>query len=214
MILSSIRRYLILGLAIISIASISIAVGLYFHSKSLSEDLDNTRIELAVKTDTVLHLKDKNGKDFVRMASYVKTIDDLKHSNDSIETRLYNEAKNNKIKDGRIEQLQYALLNATGHIVVVEKPINVLDTNARNIRFNNKYLDATVSFSPNKDTICLDYVYNTEIYVTKNTYRPKSNNKLFKWLGISFKNKRSQYDFKLSDSNAIIKDARVIDIEK
>ncbi len=191
--------------AILVVALIVFGYG-YFRERSKHE---NTKIELAVKTQEVTKLLDENGKIYSRVAEYKKTISELKDYGDSIEQKMYAEAKANKLKDYQISKLQYALIEARDSIKT-----NLVDSIilVKGIRydkygeFRNDYLDAQVYIEADSMTAELQYKYTIELYMTDSW----TKRKFFLWRWFGMKGKTQQFDFKCTDPNANVKVLRSI----
>ncbi len=217
----SVKTWIIIG-----IIAILLTIGYILLWKayvSIKKELRDTRIELSVKTGEVQTYRDKNGNLHARVDQYEKNIHELETTYDSIENKLYLNYKAAGMKDKQIESLRYALFESRDSLFGLEILLENQDSLAvndilvhykRHIKFDNGNLkaDVIVPLDP-KYPYALVYNYTTECYMTERWYRPKSDFFLWKWMGITFKKKVNEFDFRVSDSNATIKLVRDIQVE-
>lgn len=192
---------------------VSMAAGVFFGVKYFKEVKDHrdTKIELSVKTDTLTHLADENGKIYARIGEYNKTISELKHSNDSIEQKMFTEAKLNNIRNNQINKLQYALIEVRDSLRTSIGKTNIIIHGImydKKASFNNGFLSADLYFSVDSNCADLTYKYVSELYMTDSWSKPK----FFLWRWFGLKGKTQQFDFKSSDPNAEIKVLRSINV--
>lgn len=207
-------QLILIGIIIILLAGLG--VGFYFFKKQ-AQHIEDLQTEIRVKGDSVVYFKDKNGKNVAQIGTYKKTIFELKHYSDSIEKKLLQEARNSYIKDRKIKELGYLLIqskDSLGAIVDTIRDSVVSNTTIPQIfhsTFSNDFLCADVYMV--KDNMQLNYTYQTEIFRTKHMIRPPSDCKFLRRLGISFKKKQEVNDYKLSDPNGSILNVRDIIIK-
>jgi hypothetical protein len=211
----------ILLVALLAIIIVAI-IWLSADNKRLRQELYDTQIELTVKTSETKLYKDKYGRIHAKVDQYAKTIGELKTSNDSIERKLYENARAAGIKDRQIKELKYALFMSRDSItgIIYDHAVDTINIDdllieyVRNVEFDNGNLRANL-IVPMVETkpYSLIYEYSAEAFITERWYRPKSKFFLFRWMGVSFKKKVNEFDFRLSDSNATIKVTRDIMVE-
>lgn len=204
-------------IGIIVLLLIGLFIGSYIVIKQKQEIADLTT-EIRVKSDTIVRFADKNDLLVARIGTYEKRVKELKRHGDSLEKRMLNEARNNKIKDRKIKELEYILISSrdtlTSPITDYSDTI-VLTTGLPekyHSSFSNGFLCADVYVEDY--SMKLIYDYQVEIFKTKHMIRPESDSKFLRWLGISFKKKQEVSDYKLSDSNATIINVKEIIIKK
>lgn len=186
-------------------------------TKAIRKQLADTQVELQVKTTEVTKFKDKEGNWVYRTQEYTKTITELREkiAVDSIELKMYEQAKNNNLKDKQIIDMKYIMANFADTLesvfrdTIIQMQTKSFDKIAE---FDNGYLHADLCYDSNSDTITMTYRHNFELYITDSWYRPKSKFFLWRWLGISFKQKMVQSDYKISDPNSEVKIIRNINV--
>lgn len=194
---------------IVAIAAIIFAK-LYFDK---CKAYKNQSIELEVKTQATTILTDKAGHLYARVLSYDKKVKSIKQSHDSIEIKLMQQAKLNKLKDYQISQLQYALIESKDSISGIIYDTITLMQGIKYDKFgtfNNGYLSANIYIVSDSTVAELTYKYATELYMIESY----TKSKFFLWRWFGFKGKNQQFDFKCSDPNADIKVVRSINVNK
>lgn len=189
------------------------SIGLYMLWSNERKERHNTEIELSVVRDGVKKYIDKNGNPYYRIPQYQKQISDLKKSSDSIERKMLENAKLNKLKDNQIKSLQYALIEAQASIGSVIIDTLIVEKNVaydRYAYFDNGALVADIYLKKDSNNALLKYKYTTEVYMTTSWTKRKFF--LWRWLGIHGKDQ--QFDFRCSDTNANIKVLRSISTGK
>ena len=196
---------------------ITLGISLYI-TVTQRQHISDLQTEIQVKGDTISYYKDKNGLLVSRIGTYEKSMYELKHFSDSIEKKMFAEAKNNRIKDRKIKELSYLSISIRDSLGAPVDTISDSLISTATIpeiyhsNFSNGFLNADVYMI--KDKMKLNYSYDVEIYRTKHMVRPQSDCKLFRLLGISFKKKKEVVDYKLSDPNGSVINVREIIIKK
>ena len=221
-ILALIKRYKYLLLIAVVLAVAITIIWLFMANKRLRNELYDTQIELNVKTSQTKLYKDRYGRVHAKVDKYHKTIGELKASNDSIERLLYENAKSAGIKDRQIKELKYALFVSRDSIkgTIHDHDVDTIDVDdllveyTRTVEFDNGNLKSNVIVPLSVDKpYVMTYEYSAEAFITDRWYRPKSKFFLFRWIGVSFKKKVNEFDFRISDPHATIKVTRDVQVE-
>lgn len=139
-----IKKYIVTGSIIIFILTLLWASLLYNQLQTAKSERDRITNELEVKTSDVVRYKNKTDQVVTQVNEYVKTLDELKNSTDSIENALWKRLQASNLEN---RQLKAAISVVIKSKVVIEKDTTYVIETVQiladfPIAYNNKFTKA------------------------------------------------------------------------